>query len=360
MCAPRTPLLGPGRSPELTCKHWMVSGRITYIDVARGLAVVAIVLGHVIGVAYVPYADDPAAGSWVTLAEVMTPLRLPTLFVVSGLLASMRVREGFTTRTRSRIRATMHLYVTWYFIYVLLRTVGVDTWVPPLNEPSRVVRDFFLPHSVLWFLFALLFWTTAVTASHRLPAWALLTFSAALTPLVWYLPGSLATDQYLHTLGYGLCFVVGVYARPAILRILGYRPVALLLVAGMLCAGLVAIVRTFDVRALKAALDAPLMLTGAAAVLSFSALISRGGRITRVLSWLGRNALPLYVMHLPLVVSATMLPLWAEFVRIGGPLTPAILTATTIAICLSTHALLVRGPGRYLFQPLPRLRFRPA
>lgn len=145
-------------------------------------------------------------------------------------------------------------------------------------------------------------------------------------------------------------------AVATIVRIVGHQPFKLLLVSAPACAALVLTVRYFRSWGLSAMLDAPLMLTGAASVLALSALAVRGGRLTRGLSWLGRNTLPIYVMHLPVLIVATMLPKWAALVARLGAITPVMMTAATIAMCLAGHAILVRGVGRYLFEPPPQRR----
>lgn len=108
------------------------------------------VLMHTTLIAFVPVSQARAAAvAWEHAIGVAAPFRLPVLFVLSGLLASRRVRQG---SVRRRLWVVGWMYVLWSVVYVVLQTLGLDVWAAPFSMLPEAVGQLAAPRTVLWFL----------------------------------------------------------------------------------------------------------------------------------------------------------------------------------------------------------------
>ncbi|MCT9001995.1 hypothetical protein N4R40_06410 [Microbacterium sp. PMIC_1C1B] len=156
-----------------------------------------IVLMHVTVIVFAPFADDTSTNAaWAAVVNTLWPFHLSTLALLSGMLGARRVRQGVSA-TAATLTRTAYLYVVWSAVYVLLRTLGVDTWAKPLSMLDIAIGEITAPRTVLWFLLGLVFWTFALAAVHKWPPWLVLTMCAAASIGSYWLPGSRDHDQYI-------------------------------------------------------------------------------------------------------------------------------------------------------------------
>ncbi|WP_410603664.1 acyltransferase family protein, partial [Bacillus sp. SIMBA_008] len=74
-----------------------MANRVTWIDSARGLAIVAVVLFH----SALHLRDTNVAGPWPSLVLMLETFRMPTFFFISGLVsANVLTRPTATTWRR--------------------------------------------------------------------------------------------------------------------------------------------------------------------------------------------------------------------------------------------------------------------
>ena len=119
-------------------------GRLAWLDAARALAIVGVVLLHVsIGHFYgLPHADDWVLPRWDRINQVVAVVRMPLLFVVSGMLAAGKIRRGFTRGNAILSAVTnYYLYLVWLAVYGVLFLASGPIVVP--FQPARV-QDFFI------------------------------------------------------------------------------------------------------------------------------------------------------------------------------------------------------------------------
>ena len=103
-----------------------------------------------------------------------------------------------------------------------------------------------------------------------------------------------------------------------------------------------------------------LSLLGVPAAILLAVAVSSRPRLAGPLGRLGRQTLPVYVLHMPVLALVAQLPAWVgpgrgPFALAAAVLYPLLLTAVIAAACLGLHAVLVRVGGRYLFE-MPRAR----
>src|SRR5690606_33816009 len=105
------------------------------------------------------------ADAWTVVNDLMTAVRMPTLFAISGFLLASRIRNGWNdSRTRFSAVHTYYLYVVWLLIYALV-SPWFATGVQPLTSLSGwmgLASQLVNPHTMLWFLLGLVFWTVVL------------------------------------------------------------------------------------------------------------------------------------------------------------------------------------------------------
>lgn len=132
-----------------------VGGRVPWIDVARGAAMLMIVIGH----AYLPWDGHPTAFTFIYAFHV------PAFFLLSGLVHRTRGRS-LTAWLRGRVRTILVPYLTWALVSVVLfdvvgglaaqilhrrgpTSLSQDLWGIVWANPSEHLMDWNKP---LWFL----------------------------------------------------------------------------------------------------------------------------------------------------------------------------------------------------------------
>jgi len=321
------------------------------VDAARGLAVLAVVIFHVCLWHFLPTAHDlwgPAARVWSKVNGILGSGRVPLLLAVSGLVLSRRVRRGFADPSNIvRPLTNYYLYVVWLLIYGVFfalvtfsslphRVHGVDDWLIQL----------IVPDTTLWYVFALAVYIPVFSALRAVPPWLVL---AALTGVTIGVRALDVSDpQAVKIAEVALFFAVGVYGAGPIRGLAASISCAR---AGALV-GLAAVV-TLGGRLVTDEVGGSVLfiIRGLAFMVASVAVIAlavRWGPAERAMSAVGRQTLPIYVMH-PLVIYALIATTaqWRGFDDfVGHPVVasvyPIVVTAAITVLCLGLHRLAVR------------------
>lgn len=281
------------------------------IDLARGIAIIAIVAGHVLRGLSAAGLVDGASTSYVFADTLLYGFHLS----VFALLAGLFIRRGVDKQGRwkylwSRDATFLYLYVLWSLIQggVKLLSAGlVNTPVTPME-----VLDLVHPEGHLWFLPWLIIATTLAVVvrpwtSQRRAAITLVA-AGAISLLFWGYAGDVIGPEGLPL---WIFFAVGVTVgdrrfRAQLSRI---KPVLALSIAGLSAITYAAAVAFlpvtaptlgFDTRtALSVALGVVTSWVGVVFVLSTSRFISslKSTPASRVLALLGTRSLEIYLAH---------------------------------------------------------------
>jgi peptidoglycan/LPS O-acetylase OafA/YrhL len=325
--------------------------RLPWADAVRGFCVLAVVLSHFIGWGLEPVAGTGAESFWEKASGQLTPIRMPTLFVLSGFLLSSRVRAGFTDRRALTSAATSYyLYVVWLALFGLIAAAGVFTGV---SGVTGFVSQLLLPRTILWFVLGLAFWTLLLAALHRVHPAAILIALGALSIASFWLPGQNGIDHYERILQYGFFFGLGVYGKPVLSLLAGGKlwRVTAGAVLGYIVARMVMSAASDDAivtSTLTIVRDTAAVVVAIVAI----AAICRLPWARVPLVWVGRRTLPIYVMHAPMIAALTGLAGWDAVVSTPGVAWAAPLVGTVVisAIAVAVHAVLTRSPLRALFE----------
>lgn len=339
-----------------------VGVRIEWIDAARGLCVIAVVLFHV-GLWHFLTFDHPSSVAfaiWETVETALGTVRMPLLLAVSGMLAASKIRNGFSNgKVWNTSLTNYYLYAVWLLFYALLSIPMAGDGVP---HRFGSVGDFFLqlaaPDTPLWFVFALAIYVPLLTFCRKLPPAVVLAALAALRILTALLVDSDA-DQVWKVPELALFFAIGVYGKRLFLYIAEARKLLYAAVAIPAFLGLSGLSFALD---LHPAIDqAVFILRGMAAVVALVAVISAltvNRAAAAAGSWVGKRTLGIYVLHVPVIdgiVLAFQGPLApaAPVIANSVPMAlmyPLALTAVVVTACIGLENLLKKCGLGFLFR----------
>lgn len=357
-------------SPAVTSPVNSASARVRlpYLDVARGLCVLAVVLVHVGYFHVFPLAGDPTGRpvlkAWeVFNSAVLAEVRMPLLLIVSGWLAGSKIRAGLGSgKTRWAVLGNLHLVLVWTVIYALIERLvapGPAQIATSRAEsvPAMLGEMAYPTFGPLWFVYLLALTTVVLCLVRRLPPALVLSALLLIGWAVFWRTGDPAG------LPRAVFFAVGFYVGPALPQLIGSRRILVGAGAATLVLGLAAAVLSPLARyPVEAAACVPLSVL----VLALTAWATRTPAlraVTTPLAWVGRRTLGVYVLHWPLVGLLTVFAAshGADFALLRRNdvvdiLYPLALTLVIAATCVVAEILLRRAGLTILFEPPAVLR----
>ncbi|QJU52644.1 acyltransferase [Herbiconiux sp. KACC 21604] len=335
------------------------TARAVWIDVVRGLCVIAVVMLHVRIFVYDPSVPEiDGADEWRRITEAFGPFRLPTLFTISGLLVAGRVRQGWSDRRNAvRVVSSYWLYLVWLTVFALMSLAVTAPGMPfRLETPTDYLRQIVLPDTILWFVLALAVYVLVLTSLQRVPPTVVLGGLALLAALSGVAPAELAEEQWLHILYYGVFFAAGVYLPGAVRWFAGGRVVVKL---GCALALFLVLERVWQLTEMGTALESSVRLVrdlvAVAVAVGLCALIARAAWLARPLALVGRRTLPIYILQLPAIWLLCLVPVVADLhdAPVVFALGPVLGTAFVVAASMLGFTL-VRGTVLENLFRLPR------
>lgn len=326
--------------------------RVEWIDCARGIAIIAVVMYH----SALLLGDVGWAGQWSRLMSILETLRMPLFFFVSGLLAS-RIRGYELPKLWSkRIALYIYIYILWSFLRWLY--FQFVPWLRPSAHPGDVenlLQLFIWPIGSLWFIYALAIFSILVWVTKKFPDWVTVLMALVFSVAFSFGYIEIENSGWMKMGSYFLFFVLGVFFRSWAFafshHVSAYQ--TLLIVLAYFSS-------IFFYRKLGLA-----SVPGAVTALSFLGVLSRvslaifisGFRIFSWVGYLGRVTLPIYVIQfMPLALIAVVL----SRSNIPPPGAGAIVMvplagAASILISLGINRLVKGWSGIF---DLPNLRIR--
>lgn len=318
---PVVPVVVPDVGPVV------VRSRTAWVDVAKGISIVLVVLHHVV-LSAVAHSWAPEAAREVS--ATLGTLRMPLFFLASGIFATRTLAGPWRRLLERRVAFFAWLYVLWLVVrYVwfglLAHGVHLGAWPSPWGTLSQL----WLPASAMWFLYALALFSVVGRATRSVPPAVRIGAAALLSALVG--SGVVEVQSYAWR-SMALClvfFLLGADGSAVIRRgadALTRRAAGgLALGAGAAFVALTVLLRDHDVVAVPGARLLTSLVALAAGVGLAVALA--GTRLGRPPQWLGTRTLDVYLLH-GLVVGA--------LVRLGEALDPGSLGAAGVVLVLVT------------------------
>lgn len=291
-----------GRHDSGDCAVFLrpVAVRLAWIDIAKGIGIVLVVIGHTgRGLSGQAFSDGQELLS--TIDQTIYAFHMPLFFILSGVTFGMCPPLSINPSLRKRVWRLIYPLVIWTYIFLALQALAggksntQTDWMSVMIWPIPPVAHF-------WFLWALLLVTIllavvrilCIPVMSDIPFWIGALVAASIVSFSVTPPGHLspffgASLRYLPVFAIGGLIGASSFALSVPNRVFA-------LIAGTAFAiGLLATV-SFD-------LGVPRHLSGAIiSLLLIVLLMSISGRYARFrwaqgIAFLGNISLPIYVMH---------------------------------------------------------------
>lgn len=327
----------------MTAERPPQAGRETWIDVAKGIAIILVVLFH--SVMYLEGAG--VRGPFGSLNPLLDTFRMPLFFFMSGILAAKAITLPFGALFRTRMLRLLYLYVAWVTLQTVVLLAAPPISAAPVNaRPLDLVTLFVRPNSNLWFIYALpLFFALAWLMRRWSPV-----LQVALTALIAAGFGSalLHTGTPWDKMGrYLVFFIAAIWLGPRVRRLVPAVRWWHALLAALLYAGLSLLV----VRLELTRVPFVLLATSLVAVTVGITVAAVLGRLVMFdwLRMLGTRTLPIYLVHtFPMILVAAAI-VWAR-PSIGPALAnilPVLLCVGAIVVALLAFRYTGTVPGLF-------------
>lgn len=198
-----------------------VKPRVGWVDAAKGVAVLLVVLTHAYSYAKVIGAD---LSWWQLVNNVFSTMRMPLFFMLAGLFAPSWIRRSWAELLRGKVLLLMWVYAVWVLIRFAF-FAAVPNLVAP-NESAalwRLLIQAVWSSTPTWFLYALAVFFVGAKLLTSTPAWLQIGGSALVSVIFladWItLPSSLWTGLA----EYFVFFLLGVHGSQVIRRWAGSR-----------------------------------------------------------------------------------------------------------------------------------------
>jgi uncharacterized membrane protein YcfT len=277
------------------------SGRVDWVDYAKGICIVMVVMMHsVLGV-------ELAAGEngfMHPLVAFAKPFRMPDFFLISGLFLPLVIDRGWRTFLDRKVVHFAYFYVLWVTIQFGFKAPSFAAETNWAHAGYLYLESFIEPFGTLWFIYLLPIFFVVTKATRRLPPlliWGL----AAILEMSHFSTGWTAIDEFGARFVYfytGYLFADYVFALSAQARAWPRLALASLLLWALLDSGLVRLgVGERPVISLA------LGLAGACAVVTVATLLARAKWLD-FLRFCGEHSIVIYLaFFLPMAATRTLL-----------------------------------------------------
>ena len=340
--APLPVAIDPG--PDCTPDSRQTASRIGWLDSARGLGIILVVIGHALG----GLIDSPLGADQDVFRRLFFSIytfHMPLFFLLSGVLVTKRMKKGHV----AFLRALLPSIVWPYFLWSVLQFTVIYAAGTVVNRPAESYWPIILslPWSTVsqfWFLYAL-FWMhiLSVLVIPKVGQQGFVMIALALKAVVLVLPMPVPVKLVFNHLFF---YAVGVWLMTAgleaiIVRHRNWIKAAVLpgLAIAIILATLAAVPQFgADLPILDAASPEIANLAWrfpamAAAICGVAAIIALASlpRIadSRILTWLGRMTMPIFVLHVMCLAGARIV-----LTRSGMITDPVPLVFITIVVGL--------------------------
>ncbi|KQX08058.1 MULTISPECIES: acyltransferase family protein [unclassified Leifsonia] len=321
--------------------------RERWIDTAKGIAIVLVVLYHATMYLGLAGVDVPGARA----NPMLETFRMPLFFFMSGVLGARALALGYRALFHRRLALLIYLYVLWVALQQIFLAVLPPTSLEP--EPSPLWSFLTLavvPNENLWFLYALPVFFTIAWLTRSWPAVVPLALAGVVSVL--FSSGILESDTAWDKMGrYLFFFLLALRIGGRVRRVAPSVRWWHAAVLGAVYLALTGLTFASGIRGIPLVLFG-LSLLAVAVGIAVAVVMSRIP-VFDVVRFLGTRTLPIYVVHaFPLLAVGALLV--ATGVDVPTPVAvamPVVLTALSTAFALGVHRLLREVPGVFT---LPR------
>jgi uncharacterized membrane protein YcfT len=319
------------------------TGRVDWVDYAKGFCIVMVVMMHsTLGV-------EAAAGregwmhAWVAFAK---PFRMPDFFLISGLFLARVIDRDWRIYIDRKVVHFVYFYVLWMTIQIGVKAPGVaaeaaDGWM----EVVRFYLTAFVePFGTLWFIYLLPVFFVVTKLTRKLPPLAIFLVAAALEIAPIH-TGWTVIDEFAERFVY---FYAGYWLAPHIFRFAEQmlaRPVGAAMALALW--GIFNGVLVFNGYGDLPFISLGLGLLGAGAVVTAATLMAQSDWGSP-LRYLGANSIVVYLAFFFGMAASRMVLLKTGIITDIGTIS-LLVTAAGVIGAVVLHWLVRNTPFRFLF-----------
>jgi uncharacterized membrane protein YcfT len=295
------PRNGSPHEPSPTTSSAPPRGRVDWVDYAKGFCIVMVVMMHsTLGVE----AEAGRQGFMHYVVAFATPFRMPDFFLISGLFLARVIDRDWRTFLDRKVVHFAYFYLLWTAIQFAIKAPHFAAQVGWSGLLELYLESFIEPLGILWFIYLLPLFFVVTKATRALPPAVIWLIGAGLE-IAHVSTGWTVIDEFASRFVYfyiGYLFAPRIFALAALVRA---RPA----LAGVALAGWALLdgVAVFAGYSTLPFVSLGLGLIGAAAVVSFSALLAKAS-VFDPLRFCGRNSIVIYLaFFLPMAATRTLL-----------------------------------------------------
>ena len=277
----------------------MEVNRINWIDIAKGMAIIFVVIGHVVASYHnVHLYEDSFLFNFSN--QFVYSFHMALFMMLSGILVGKQAKQGRRGGYYSKIIAYGIPYVAFSFVLWSFKMIFSNN----VNK-TLTFQDLFLipiyPISFMWFLYALLIMvlvqicigghkSQTFKACHVMLALILFLIRPYLGDALEFIRfNDLVVSDVMKNYVY---FLLGVYGSQLILSTKQKRPFLFIVFGVLLIAGNVA--KYLQIGFTQSSVFKLIIaIVGSYCIMLLSQILSK----SRILEYLGKNSLPIYVLH---------------------------------------------------------------
>lgn len=319
----------------LTMANPATCARVAWVDVAKGICIVLVVLMHA------TFGVEKALGEPTPLhafIEWARPFRMPDFFLISGLFLAARIDRPWSRYLDTKVLYFGYFYVLWLTIQFAVKSPAMIADNGLGATLSSYSTAFVQPWGTLWFIYLLAIFFVAAKLLEPLPKIAVIAIAAFLYLVVPH-TGMLIIDEFANRF---IFFYTGYAAAPAVFAFAAWlgtqnRGAIAALVALWAYLNGLAVAGGW---AFWPGLDLAVSYLGIAAVIAFSVLILATVP-GRTLAYCGRHSIAIYLAFPLFMAPARVLAL--KLVSIAPGWAAALFSAAAGICGALLLALIVRG-----------------
>ncbi|HET7889818.1 MAG TPA: acyltransferase family protein [Bradyrhizobium sp.] len=182
----------PNGTSAVTVTSQIGSGRVDWVDYAKGICIVMVVMMHsVLGVELAAGAP----GFMHPLVAFAKPFRMPDFFLISGLFLPLVIDRDWRTYLDRKVVHFAYFYVLWVTIQFGFKAPAFAAESSWAHAGYLYLESFIEPFGTLWFIYLLPVFFLVTKATRRLPPlliWGL----AAVLEMMHISTGWTAIDEF--------------------------------------------------------------------------------------------------------------------------------------------------------------------
>ncbi|GJD30159.1 hypothetical protein PMNALOAF_1403 [Methylobacterium adhaesivum] len=331
--------------------------RLAWVDVAKGLCIVLVVMMHSTLGTGEAMAEAGLGGEGFLhhVVAFAKPFRIPDFFLLSGLFLGRVIERDWRLFADRRVVHFAYFYLLWVVIQSLTKYGAITDGAGPGAFAHHLALTLVEPYSSLWFIYLLAVFSVVTKLLRRVP-WPLLLGGAALLQIVpvqteLYLLEEFCARYVWFVVGY--LFAERIFAFATAVRA---HPRAALagLAAWAVAEGVLAFTPSghaaFPTLASLPGLSLVLGGAGAMAIVAGASLMTRlGGPVTAALRTCGSRSIAIYLaFFLPMALTRTLIVKTGAITDVGWA--SLVVTATAILVPLALERAVRHTPLAFLFR----------